>query len=223
MASGTTGGTGCGCAAEQTAVFERRTLWMVLAINAAMFVVELGFGLCARSTGLVADSLDMLADAGVYALSLLAVGRSVVRQRQVAVLSGCVQILLALGVLLDVVRRSLSGSEPISRWMVGIGGLALAANVLCLLLVRRHRQGGMHMRASLIFSTNDTLANLGVILAGLLVAWTGSPIPDLMIGTGISLLVLHGGYRILREARSIDHGPITAVASRVPVKKGAPP
>jgi Co/Zn/Cd efflux system component len=200
---------------------ERRTLWMVLAINAAMFVVELGFGLRARSTGLIADSLDMLADAGVYALSLLAVGRSVLQQRQVAVLSGCLQIGLALWVLLDVVRRSLSGNEPISAWMVGIGLVALVANVLCLLLVWRHRRGGVHMRASLIFSTNDTLANLGVILAGLLVAWTGSPIPDLLIGIGISLFVLRGGLLILREVRSMDHGPNTAGARPMAMKRGA--
>jgi hypothetical protein len=103
-------------------------------------------------------------------------------------------------VLLDVLRRSLLGSEPISALMVAIGALALLANPVCLFLVRRHRKGGVHMWASVIFSTNDTLANPGVIAAGLLVASRGSPIPDLLIGTGISLLVLSGGRRILREA-----------------------
>ena len=191
----------CGCATEQAAQLERRTLWVVLAINAAMFVVELALGMRAGSTGLIADSLDMLADAGVYALSLGAVGRSSGRQRRAAVLSGRLQIILAAWVLLDVLRRSVLGSEPISALMVSIGAVALIANLTCLILVRRHRQGGLHMRASVIFSTNDTLANLGVILAGLLVAWSGSPIPDLVIGTGISLLVLRGGQRILRDAR----------------------
>ena len=180
----------------------RRILWTVLLINAAMFVVELVVGLRAGSTGLIADSLDMLADAGVYGLSLGAVGRSSQDQRQAAVVSGRLQIALALGVLLDVVRRTALGSEPISTLMVVIGALALLANLLCLLLVRQHREGGLHMRASVIFSTNDTLANLGVIVAGLLVAWSGSRIPDLLIGTAISLLVLTGGRRILREARA---------------------
>lgn len=156
----------------------------------------------AASTGLIADSLDMLADVGVYALSLLAVGRSLSLQRRAALLSGRLQIGLAGWVLLDVVRRSLLGSEPISTVMVAIGALALLANLLCLVLVRRHREGGVHMRASVIFSTNDTLANLGVIVAGLLVAWSGSSIPDLVIGTAISLLVLHGGRRILRETQA---------------------
>ncbi|WP_411868020.1 cation transporter [Vulcanococcus limneticus] len=199
--------SGCGCAADIAAQaaqsMERRTLWVVLLINAAMAVVEVVFGIRAGSSGLIADSLDMIADAGVYALSLLAVGRSLRQQRRAADLSGRLQIALAGWVLLDVLRRSLLGSEPISAVMVAIGTLALLANLTCLILVRRHREGGLPMRASAIFSTNDTLANLGVIVAGLLVAWSGSRIPDLVIGAGISLLVLRGGQRILREARPV--------------------
>lgn len=202
MAQGSSKAVGCGCGAEQAAELQRRTLWVVLVINAAMFVVELAVGLRAGSTGLIADSLDMLADAGVYGLSLGAVGRNMTQQRRTAVLSGRLQIILAIWVLLDVLRRTVLGSEPISALMVGIGALALLANLLCLVLVRRHREGGVHMQASVIFSTNDTLANLGVIVAGLLVAWSGSRIPDLMIGIAISLLVLNGGRRILREARA---------------------
>jgi cation diffusion facilitator family transporter len=202
MAQSSSKAVGCGCGAEQAAELQRRTLWMVLVINAAMFVVELAVGLRAGSTGLIADSLDMLADAGVYGLSLGAVGRSMTQQRRTALLSGRMQIILAIWVLLDVLRRTALGSEPISALMVGIGSLALLANLLCLVLVRRHREGGVHMRASVIFSTNDTLANLGVIVAGLLVAWSGSRIPDLLIGSAISLLVLNGGRRILREARA---------------------
>ncbi len=202
MAQGSSKAVVCGCGAEQAAELQRRTLWVVLVINAAMFVVELAVGLRAGSTGLIADSLDMLADAGVYGLSLGAVGSRITQQRRAAVLSGRLQIILAIWVLLDVLRRTVLGSEPISALMVGIGALALLANLLCLVLVRRHREGGVHMRASVIFSTNDTLANLGVIVAGLLVAWSGSRIPDLMIGIAISLLVLNGGRRILREARA---------------------
>lgn len=202
MSHGSDGAMGCSCGTEQAAALERRTLLVVLLINALMFVVELGFGLKAGSNGLIADSLDMLADAGVYGVSLAAVGRSIRQQQRAARLSGWLQIALALWVLLDGLRRSLQGREPISALMVGVGALALLANLICLLLVRRHRQGGVHMRASLIFSSNDTLANLGVIVAGGLVAWSGSPIPDLLIGGAIGLLVLHGGRRILRQARS---------------------
>ena len=82
--------------------------------------------------------------------------------------------------------------------MIGISLLALAANIACLTLISRHRQGGIHMRASYIFSANDVLANIGVILAGVLIAWTGSPIPDWVIGGLIGVLVLTGAVRILR-------------------------
>lgn len=193
---------GCGCGSEHAAQLERRTLWLVLGINTTMFLVEFSWGWRAGSSGLLADALDMLADAVVYALSLMAVGRSLRQQRRAAELSGWLQIALALLVLADAVRRFIEGSEPLSGPMMGVGLLALIANVICLDLVRRHRDGGVHMRASVIFSTNDTVANVGVIVAGLLVAWSGSALPDLLIGAAISLLVLRGGKRILHDAHS---------------------
>ena len=191
----------CACDTASAARLQRRTLWWVLLINAAMFVVELGWGLRAESIALIADSLDMLADAGVYALALLAVGQNLRRQRRAAAVSGILQIGLALLVLVDVLRRSLQGSEPVSGLMMGVGLLALVANLVCLALVFRHRGEGIHMRASVIFSSNDTIANAGVILSGLLVALLGSPLPDLIIGLAIALLVLRGGLRILRDVR----------------------
>lgn len=190
-------GHSCGCdeAAERA---EARTLKQLLAINAVMFVLELGVGWYAQSTGLVADSLDMFADAAVYGIALYAVGRAASIKLRAARLSGVLQVLLALGVLAEVVRRALQGSEPVSALMMGMGVVALAANVACMALLAKQREGGVHMRASWIFSTNDVLANLGVIVAGVLVALTASPWPDLVIGTLIGLLVLVGGVRILR-------------------------
>ena len=190
----------CGCGAEIRNRGERRTLMTVLVINVAMFALELVLGWMAHSTGLIADSLDMLADALVYGLSLQAVGGHPLRQRRAARTSGRLQITLAGLVLLDVLRRALTGAEPLGDWMMAVGLLALAANCLCLLLLSRHRQGGVHMRASLIFSTNDTLANLGVIVSGLLVKLLGSPLPDLAIGVAIALLVGQGGRRILTSS-----------------------
>jgi Co/Zn/Cd efflux system component len=177
---------------------EARTLRILLAINAVMFVVEVVAGWLAQSSGLIADSLDMLADATVYGLSLYAVGKAASEKLRAAHISGAFQGALAIGVLVDVVRRLVAGSAPEAPAMVGISLLAFAANVSCLLLIARHRHGGSHMKASWIFSTNDVLANLGVIVAGALVAWTGSRIPDLVIGTAIGLLVLVGALRILR-------------------------
>ncbi|MBA1203557.1 cation transporter [Pseudomonas capeferrum] len=182
---------------ELTASKEASTLKILLGINAAMFVIEMGAGLIAQSTGLIADSLDMFADAAVYGLALFAVGRGARLQVRAAHLAGFFQIVLALGVLVEVARRFLYGSEPESMLMMGIGLVALIANVSCLLMIYGHREGGAHMKASWIFSANDVLANLGVIVAGALVAWTGSPYPDLVIGTVVGLIVLNGARRIL--------------------------
>ncbi len=163
-----------------------------------MFAVELVAGWLAQSSGLIADSLDMLADAAVYGLSLYAVGRAARTKLRAAHVSGLFQGLLALGVLLDVARRFVTGSAPEAPAMIGISLLALGVNVTCLWLIAKHRDGGAHMKASWIFSTNDVLANLGVIVAGALVAWTGSRLPDLVVGTAVGLLVLVGAVRILR-------------------------
>lgn len=177
---------------------EARTLWVLLSINAAMFVVEGIAGWLAQSSGLIADSLDMLADATVYALSLYAVGKVARTKLRAAHLSGLFQGLLALGVLADVARRLVAGSAPEAPAMIGISVLAFAANVSCLWLISKHRHGGAHMKASWIFSANDVLANVGVFAAGALVAVTGSRLPDLVIGTAVGLLVLVGAVRILR-------------------------
>jgi Co/Zn/Cd efflux system component len=182
----------------ETDATESRTLWVLLAINAVMFVVELVAGWLAESTGLLADSLDMLADATVYGIGLYAVGRSIDLKRRAARLTGWLQVVLAVGVLQEVVRRLAFGSEPEAPLMLGIALLALGANVICLLLIARNRHYGVHMMAVFICSANDVIANAGVILAAGLVAWTGSNVPDLVIGTVIGVVVLAGGARILR-------------------------
>lgn len=193
---------GCECEFEAKNREERRVLGILLAINAVMFAVEFGVGVMAESTGLIADSLDMLADATVYGIALYAVGRSAAAKVHAALFSGGFQILLALGVAFDVSRRAWLGSEPVSELMMAVGTLALAANLACLALLAKHRDGEVHMRASWIFSVNDVLANLGVILSGLIVFVIGSRWPDLIIGAVIAVLVLRGGIRIVRDARN---------------------
>lgn len=162
-----------------------------------MFIVEMAAGLIAQSTGLIADSLDMFADAAVYGLALYAVGHRVKMQLRAAHIAGVLQLILALGVLVEVARRFVFGSEPESLVMMSIAFVALIANVTCLMLIYKHREGGAHMKASWIFSANDVLINMGVIIAGGLVAWTGSSYPDLIIGTVVGLIVLNGARRIL--------------------------
>lgn len=177
---------------------EARTLKLLLAINAAMFVIELTVAWFAESTGLLADSLDMFADAAVYGLALYAVGRSAGTKLRTAHVAGWLQAALAIGALVEVVRRFFVGSDPESTLMIAMASVALVANAACLWLVSKHKEGGAHMKASTIFSTNDVIANLGVIAAGVLVAFTGSEYPDLVIGALIACVVLLGARRILR-------------------------
>jgi len=201
--------SGCGCDTEDASNLERRTLWTLLAINGVMFVVEAIAGLWGQSTGLLADSIDMLADAFVYGVALYAVGRSARMQAGAATASGVLQIALGLGVLVEVARRFLSHSDPASILMMAVGAMALAANVSCLVLISKHREGGVHMRASWIFSTNDVIANLGLMLSGGLVFYLDSRLPDLVIGAVISAVVLRGGIQILREAKEARQAAAT--------------
>jgi Co/Zn/Cd efflux system component len=113
-------------------------------------------------------------------------------------LTGWLQVGLALGALGEVLRRLVFGSGPEAPTMMSIALLALAANATCLVLIARNRHYGVHMMAVFICSANDVIANAGVIAAGALVAWTGSNVPDLAIGTVIGAIVLVGGIRILR-------------------------
>lgn len=177
---------------------EAKVLKILLLINFVMFIVEVGIGFYADSTGLIADSFDMLADAIVYGLSLYAVGKALSLQYRAAKMSGWFQASLAAFSLYQVIFRFFRGSEPISGLMIGISIIALIANLSCLYLLKKHRHGAVHMKASWIFSTNDVLANLGVILAGVLVLIFQSPMPDLLIGLMITGLVTKGAWTILK-------------------------
>jgi len=191
----------CSCGTEQADRLEKKTLIALLAINAGMFITEFVLGWLAQSTGLIADSLDMFADAAVYGISLYAVGKGILSQVRAAQVSGILQLFLGLGVLVEVLRRLVLGSEPQSLLIMVVGALALAANIICLMLISRHREGGVHMRASWVFSTNDVIANLGVIVSGILVTVIGNRFPDLIVGTIISLVVIRGGIKILKDAK----------------------
>nr|WP_084422353.1 cation transporter [Rubripirellula obstinata] len=155
----------------------------------------------AGSTGLVADSLDMLADASVYAISLYAVGRAARIRRGAATASGVLQLILGIGVLVEAGRRFVSGGEPVGLLMMGMGVVALTANSYCLRLIAKHKGGDVNFRASYIFSANDVIANIGVIISGLIVKLSGSQIPDLIIGILIAAVVVRGGVKILTDVR----------------------
>ena len=192
----------CECHDDIDPKNQRNLLIIVLVINGVMFLFEFAFGLYAESTGLLADSLDMLADAMVYASALYVIGKTAIAKANSAMLSGALQMLLGFGIIFEVIRRFLYGSEPISTLMIVISLFALVANIACLVLLNKHKQGEIHMRATWIFSKNDVIANLGVITAGILVAYFESALPDLIIGTIISSVVLYGSYQIISEVMS---------------------
>lgn len=176
-------------------------LW-ALGINLTLFVGELGGGLVSGSMGVVADALDMLADAIVYGLSLAALGGSAARKSRLAASSGYLQLALATLGLAEVARRFLWPAGPPEVWpMVIVSLVALAANVATLLVLRRTTRGEAHIEASWIFTSNDVKANALVIVAGLLVWWSGSQVPDLLAGGVIFFIVAQGARRILALAR----------------------
>ena len=188
----------CGFVAKNSN--ERRVLVALLCINAIMFVAEIAFGIISESTALIADSLDMFADATVYAIALYAVGRPIIVKIKAAYLSGIFQIILGLSVAMDIIRRVIWGSDPESILMITIGIIALIANTVCLVLISKYKSGEVHMRASWIFSRNDVLANLGIVIGGFLVYYLDSRMPDLIIGIIITLIVVRGGISILKDA-----------------------
>lgn len=192
--------SGCGCEVEIKDQSQRQVLYWLLGMNATMFVIEMGIGLLADSTALIADSLDMLADAVVYGVALYAIGKSLLHKANAARISGFFQMALGVLIIIDIVRRSIYGSEPVSGLMMAMGAVALVANVICLVIIRKQRNEEVHMRASWIFSANDVIANLGVISAGVLVFWLDSRWPDLVIGVIVSCVVLRGAKMILEDA-----------------------
>ena len=153
--------------------------------------------------GLVADSLDMLADSFVYGLSLLAVGGTLIRKKQIAKIAGYFQITLAVIGFIEVLRRFF-GTEQLPNFstMIVVSILALIANGICLYILQKSKSKNQaHMKASMIFTSNDVIINLGVIIAGVLVNWLNSSKPDLIIGTIVFVLVIQGALRILKLSK----------------------
>lgn len=195
----------CGCHHEAKNAQERKILTIALALNATMAVVGGIAGWIGQSTGLLADALDMLSDATAYAIGLVAIGRAASFKANAAMLSGAVLLLLGLGVLFEVGRRVIYGAEPDSGWMIGTAILSLIVNMAVLRMLAPLKSAEAHLRATWIFTRADVVANVGVILAGVLVLWLGSPYPDFVIGTLIGLYVVKEAVEILREAREARH------------------
>lgn len=178
---------------------ERKLLWQVLVINFFFFLIEMVSGFISGSMGLVADSLDMLADSVVYGLALFVVGKALYQKRKIAKISGYLQLLLAVAGFVEVVKRFLGYQEtPNFKTMIIISVLALAGNAFTLYLLQKSKNNEAHIKASTICTSTDVITNAGVIVAGILVYYTASNLPDLIIGAIVFVLVGLASYRILQ-------------------------
>ncbi len=182
---------------------QKKILWSVLAINFIFFVIEMTTGLISKSMGLVADSLDMLADSFVYVISLFAVGGTIIKRKRIAKLAGYFQITLAIVGFVEILRRFFGVEKlPDFSTMIIVSIFALIANIICFYILQKSKsKEEAHIKTSIIFTSNDVIINLGVIIAGLLVNWLNSSKPDLIIGTIVFALVIQGSFRILKLSK----------------------
>ena len=187
---------------ERSAPDERRTLWIVLLLNAAIAAGFFVTGLLGDSSALIANGVDNLSDTAVYALSLVALTHGKTWKMRAATASGVMLLIFAGGILLDVGRRYLQGSEPIGPTMMVMSTVAGVVNYICLRLLQRLKDPDVNLRAATTFSFNDFISNGGIIVAGLLVMWLGSNWPDLVVGLATALIAIKGGIEILRDARA---------------------
>jgi len=180
---------------------QRRVLQIVLAVNAAMFVTELGWGIRGHSTSLVADSVDMLGDAIVYGASLSVLARGALWQARVALGKGLLMAAFGAGVLVEVATKLQRGLLPAAEVMGWVGLLALGANAACLALLWRHRADDLNMRSAYICSINDVAGNAGVLLASAGVAFLGSAWPDIAVGLAIAGMFGASAVGVIGKAR----------------------
>ena len=188
------------CAVRDVPREQRRVLYAVLWINAVMFLAESLGGLMAHSTALVADSVDMLGDAIVYGFSLSVIQRGTVWKARAAWLKGIIMAAFGIGVLIQVAVKIIHGLTPTVEVMGVIGVLALTANLVCLVLLRRHHDDDINMRSAWVCSRNDVIGNTAVLAAAALVAVTRSAWPDILIGLLIAGVFGRSAVQIIREA-----------------------
>lgn len=179
---------------------QRRVLVIVMLINFAMFAAEFGGGLVARSSALMADSVDMFGDAAVYALSLYALHRGARWQAGAALAKGGIILIFGVAVIVEIAEKLANGVPPSSTLMLAFGASALAANLTCLALLWQFRHENVNMASTFECSRNDVASNIGVLVAAGLVAATGSFWPDVAVGAVIAVIFLRSAWRVLSQA-----------------------
>ena len=183
----------------------RRALWLVLAIKAAMFAVEIGAGLAAGSASLQADALDFLGDAGNYAISLFVVGMALRYRAMAALAKAATMGVFGLWVIGITIWHAVHGTLPQAFTMGAVGFTALAANAGSFALLWAYRGGDSNMRSAWICTRNDVLGNLAVLLAALGVFGTGTGWPDLIVAASMAALAVQGAGIVFRHALAELH------------------
>jgi Co/Zn/Cd efflux system component len=190
----------------------RRVLWLVLAINAVMFAVEVGAGLAAGSASLQADSLDFLGDAANYGISLFVVGMALRYRASAALAKGATMGAFGLWVIGTVIWHAVHGTLPSAFTMGVVGAAALAANVASFGMLWAYRHGDANMRSAWICTRNDVLGNLAVLLAALGVFGTGTGWPDVIVAAIMAALALQGAATVARQALGELRQPLSVPA-----------
>ncbi|MBL8660452.1 MAG: cation transporter [Rhodospirillales bacterium] len=195
---------GCSCAGdgkfEGLSAAYRRALVAVIAINGAMFFVEMGAGVFAGSQALKADALDFLGDTATYALTLAVIGRPLAWRAGAALVKGASLGLMGLWVLATTAYQVLVLGVPQAPVMGAVAALALAANALSVLLLLRYREGDANVRSVWLCSRNDAIGNAAVIIAAVGVWATDSAWPDLAVAGVMASLFLWSSAQVVRQA-----------------------
>ncbi|PZP11899.1 MAG: cation transporter [Sphingomonas hengshuiensis] len=179
---------------------QRRVLIVVMVINFVMFMAEFGGGVFARSSALIADSLDMLGDAVVYALSLYALSRDPRWEAGAALAKGGIILVFGIAVVVEIFDTIFNGVPPSSSLMLAFGSAALVANLACLALLWRFRSENVNMSSTFECSRNDVASNIGVLIAAGLVGATGAAWPDIVVGGVIAIIFLRSAWHVFSEA-----------------------
>ncbi|MEO7390915.1 MAG: cation transporter [Ramlibacter sp.] len=178
-----------------------RVLWIALAVNALMFVVEIGAGLTSGSVSLLADAIDFFGDAANYALTLSVLSLGAVWRARAAQVKAASMLLFGVLVLGKVVWAMMQGTPPEPLTMGMVGTLALAANVAVAMLLYAFRDGDANMRSVWLCTRNDAIGNVAVMFAALGVFGTGTAWPDLAVAVAMASLAVIAGWTVLRQAR----------------------
>ncbi len=177
-----------------------RALWIVVLLNLGYGIIETLGGFVSDSQALKADALDFLGDGGITLLGLVASGWSLRWRARSALVQGLFLGALGSGVLVVTIYRVVVPQQPEAGLMGAFGVVALIVNVTAALVLIPHRTGDANVRAVWLFSRNDAIGNLAVVMASLLVAWTGRAWPDLVVAALIAVLFLHASWSIVRDA-----------------------